>query len=162
VFLSTFFLVGAASAQAPSVNHLIPPKNEEAKRESARDVAVLEQTIDRVGRAFEEGSPEELDSLLSDQKIHLSLKARGEEAGYYGRSQVKFIFARLFRERKTDSFTYDPREIEVSGEKSAQFRAKWNYMVLDADEVVTEHLRFELERGARGIWRISEIRTQAR
>ncbi len=155
-------------SQSPTVQRLIGVKNEENRRGGGReeaDLAPLSSTIDRVERAFESGDADELDQCLSEKKIYLSLKAHGEEAGYYGKSQVKFMLAKLFRERKTDSFTYDPGQVEVSRGDNAAFRAKWNYVGPEADDVVTEELRFRLDRskGPGGDdWRVSEIRAQNR
>jgi hypothetical protein len=70
---------------------------------------------------------------------------------------------KLFRERKTDSFSYDKADIEVSSSETAAFRAEWTYLAREADAVVTEQLRFKLDRaeGPEGDdWRVSEIRTQ--
>jgi hypothetical protein len=152
-----------ARAQAPatSLRHLISATKEEAKSEDDSGTELLGKTIGRVGRAFENGDADALEECLVSRKVYLSLRSRGDETGYYGRSQVKFMFDKLFRERKTDSFTYDPIDVEVSGDGTAHFRADWSYMVLDEDDVVTEHLRFRLER-TKDEWRISEIRAQSR
>jgi hypothetical protein len=72
------------------------------------------------------------------------------------------MLAKLFRERRTDSFTYDPEDFEVSSGESAAFRAEWSYLVLDADDVVTEQLRFKLDRTKGDDWLVSEIRAQSR
>jgi hypothetical protein len=156
-------LAEQARAQNPatSLKHLISAKKEESKSDNDGDADSLGKTIDRVGQAFEVGDAEALEDCLVPRKVYLSLRSRGDEAGYYGRSQVKFMFAKLFRERKTDSFIYDPVDVEVSGDGTAHFRADWSYMVLDEDDVVTEHLRFRLER-TKDDWRISEIRAQSR
>jgi len=155
-------LANEAQAQNPatSLQHLISAKKGEAPPERNEDAEFLGKTIDRVGRAFEVGDADALEDCLVSRKVYLSLRSRGDEAGYYGRSQVKFMFAKLFRERKTDSFVYDPVDVEVSGDGTAHFRADWSYMVLDEDDVVTEHLRFRLER-TKDDWRISEIRAQS-
>ncbi len=155
-------LANEAQAQNPatSLQHLISAKKGEAPPERNEDAEFLGKTIDRVGRAFEVGDADALEDCLVSRKVYLSLRSRGDEAGYYGRSQVKFMFAKLFRERKTDSFIYDPVDVEVSGDGTAHFRADWSYMVLDEDDVVTEHLRFRLER-TKDDWRISEIRAQS-
>jgi hypothetical protein len=170
ILLVGLFFSGLSLGQTPSVQRLVSAKNEETRRGSKEqeDVEHLSRTIDRVERAFEAGDPDELEGCLSEKRIYLSLKARGEEAGYYGRSQVKFMLAKLFRERRTDSFTYDPEDIEVSRGESAAFRAEWSYLAVEVDDVVTEQLRFKLER-AKGPedpkgddWRVSEIRAQSR
>lgn len=168
--LAGLLFSGLSQGQTPSVQRLISAKNEENKRdgEVPKDVQYLSRTITRVGRAFEAGDPDELEKCLSEKRIYLSLRARGEEAGYYGRSQVKFMLAKLFRERRTDSFTYDPEDIEVEGGGSAAFRAEWSYVPPEADDVVTEQLRFKLDRTkspagpAEYDWRVSEIRAQSR
>jgi hypothetical protein len=72
------------------------------------------------------------------------------------------MLAKLFRERRTDSFTYDPEDIEVSRGESAMFRAEWSYLAVEADDVVTEQLRFKLDRAKGDDWRVSEIRAQSR
>ncbi len=155
---------GFTLGQTPSVQRLISVKNEENRRGSNEkgDVGLLSRTIDRVERAFEAGDPDELEECLSEKKIFLSLKAHGAEAGYYGRSQVKFMLAKLFRERRTDAFTYDPEDVEISSGENALFRAQWSYVPLEANEVVTEHLRFKLDRAKGDDWRVSEIRAQSR
>lgn len=170
ILLVGLFFSGLCLGQTPSVKRLISAKNEENRRSSKgqEDIAHLSKTIDRVERAFEAGDPDELEQCLSEKRIYLSLKARGEEAGYYGRSQVKHMLAKLFRERRTDSFTYDPEDVEVSRGESAAFRAEWSYLAFEADDVVTEQLRFKLDRvkGPEGPksddWRVSEIRAQSR
>ncbi len=170
ILLVGLFFSGLSLGQTPSVQRLISAKNEENRKGSKEqeDVERLSRTIDRVERAFEAGDPDELEQCLSEKRIFLSLKAHGEEAGYYGRSQVKFMLAKLFRERRTDSFTYHPEDIEVSRGESAAFRAEWSYLAVEADDVVTEQLRFKLDRakGLKGpeadVWRVSEIRAQSR
>jgi len=170
ILLVGLLFSGWCLGQTPSVQRLISAKNEENRRGSKEqeDVEHLSRTIDRVERAFEAGDPDELEQCLSEKRIYLSLKARGEEAGYYGKSQVKHMLAKLFRERKTDSFTYDPEEIEVTRGENAAFRAEWSYLALEADDFVTEQLRFKLDRakgpdGPEGdTWRVSEIRAQSR
>jgi hypothetical protein len=163
ILLVGLLFSGLSLGQTPSVQRLISAKNEESKRSrNPADFERLSRTITQVGRAFEAGDPDELERCLSEKRIYLSLRARGEEAGYYGRSQVKFMLAKLFRERKTDSFTYDPEDFEVSSGESAGFRAEWSYLVLDADDVVTEQLRFKLDRTKSDDWLVSEIRAQSR
>jgi hypothetical protein len=159
--LTSFVLAGlllssGALAQNPSVRRLIDAEN----RPAAKTPASLGRTVDRVGRAFEAEDSREIERCLSEPKVYLSLKPGGE--GYFGSSQAKFILDRLFNERRTDSFTYNPREIEVSDGASAHFRAEWSYVPVEASDVVTEELRFKLDRVSRDEWRVSEIRAQSR
>src|SRR3972149_2515328 len=136
ILLVGLFFSGLCLGQTPSVQRLISAKNEENRGGSKEqeDVEHLSRTIDRVERAFEAGDPDELEQCLSEKRIYLSIKARREEAGYYGRSQVKFMLAKLFRERRTDSFSYDPEDIEVSGRENAAFRAAGSYLAVEVDE----------------------------
>jgi hypothetical protein len=153
-----------ALGQTPSVQRLISPKTEKSLRSSSEreDLGRLTQTIDRVERAFEAGDTDELEPCLSEKRIYLSLRARGEEAGYYGRSQVKFMLDKLFQERRKRTFSYDPEDVEILHEGSARFRAEWSYVEFEADDVVTEHLRFKLDRATGDDWRVSEIRAHNR
>jgi hypothetical protein len=59
----------------------------------------------------------------------------------------------------TDAFTYDRTDVEDSGDGGASFRADWTYVTPDEDEIVTERLRFKLER-TKNDWQVSEIRAQ--
>ncbi|MGH9391824.1 MAG: hypothetical protein ACRD1Z_19660, partial [Vicinamibacteria bacterium] len=128
ILLVGLLLPGICLGQTPSVQRLVSAKNEESKRGSKGqdDVTHLSRTIDRVERAFVAGDPDALEECLSEKRIYLSLKARGAEAGYYGRSQVKFMLAKLFRERRTDSFSHVPEDVEVFRGESALFRAEWS------------------------------------
>jgi hypothetical protein len=163
-----FSTMAAAQTPSPSIKRLISAKNEETRRgsEAKDDLEHLSRTATRVERAFENGDADELEACLSEKRIYVSLKAGGEEAGYYGRSQVRHMVDKLFRERRTDSFSYDPADIDISGRGSAAFRAEWTYLAREADAVVTEQLRFKLDRaegpdGPDGNdWRVSEIRSQ--
>jgi hypothetical protein len=160
-----FSTLAVGQTQSPSIKRLISAKNEETRRGSGakEDVEHLTRTADRVERAFEDGDASELEACLSEKRIYVSLKAHGEEAGYYGRSQVRHMVDKLFRERRTDSFSYDPADLEVSSRERAEFRAEWTYLAREADDVVTEQLRFKLDRaeGSDGDgWRVSEIRAQ--
>jgi hypothetical protein len=154
---------GSAASQnpAPTLIHLLDAGEKDIRREPADDDEGLFRIIDRLGGAFETGDSDRLESCLLPGKVYLSLKSRQEEAGYYGKSQVRFMFSKIFRERKTDSFLYAADEIEFTGKESAYVRADWSYSVLDQDDIVTEHLRFKLDRGKNG-WSVSEIRTQYR
>jgi len=129
----------------------------------AAATAEIERTMNRVGLAFERGDVDVLEDSLAPRKIHISLKAQGEDAGYKGRPQIKFMFARLFDERHTERFEYDSSNIELArNESGARYvRAEWTYVLLDEDDVVTEPLRFGLVPTKAG-WRVVEIVAGAR
>src|SRR3989304_582926 len=129
ILLVGLFFSGLSLGQTPSVQPLISAKNEETRRGSKEleDVEHLSRTIDRVERAFEAGDSDELEGCLSEKRIYLSLKARGEEAGYYGRGQVKFMLAKLSRGRRTDSFTSGQDNPAVCRGEGGAFRAEWSY-----------------------------------
>ena len=152
-------LAAPAGFAQPKPNQSIKQLVNTRKSEDIKNDRLLGSTIDRIGRAFEKGDPDALEECLVSRKVYLSLKAGGDETGYYGRSQVKFMFARLFRERKTDAFTYDRTDVDDSGDGGASFRADWSYVTPDQDEIVTERLRFKLER-SKNDWQVSEIRAQ--
>jgi hypothetical protein len=167
ILLAGVLFSSGSSAQTPSMRRLISAKNEETRHgpKASEDLSQVARTIGRVERAFEAGDSDQIEPCLSEKRIYLSLKARGEEAGYYGRSQVKHMLGRLFRERRTDSFTYRPEDIELSRDDSAAFRAEWSYVPAETDDIVTEELRFKLDRARSpdgDDWLVSEIRAQSR
>jgi hypothetical protein len=134
------------------------------ERESAEDIddddVLVEETINRLGRAFDAGNAQTLESCLvtGKRKIYLALEIDEPQPGHYGPGQVRHIFGRLFRGLETRSFVYDSREItRQSG--AAVFRADWTYVVLDTDELVTERLQFKLDAND---WRVFEIRAASR
>lgn len=135
------------------------------ERDLAEDIdedVLVEETINRLGRAFDAGDAETLESCLvtGKRKIYLALEIDAPQPGHYGPGQIRHIFGRLFRELETRSFEYDSREIRrQSG--GAVFRADWTYVALDTDEIVTERLQFKLEKDA-GDWRVFEIRAASR
>src|SRR3972149_9937912 len=108
ILLVGLFFSGLCLGQTPSVQRLISAKNEENRRGSKEqeDVERLSRTIDRVERAFEAGDPDELEQCLSEKRIYLSLKARREEAGYYGRSEGKSMLPRLLHSGTTAAFPH--------------------------------------------------------
>lgn len=143
------------------LKHLVEAaENERVEEDHARHDE-LASTIARIRNAIETENAGALEKCMIPRKIYLALGTRADEVGYYGRSQVKFMFGKLFRERQTRSFTYDAGDIEAESDDSAHFHAAWTYVVLDEDDVVNESLRFKLERSG-GDWRITEIRAAAR
>lgn len=131
-------------------------------REEIEEHHLLDETINRLGRAFELRDPEALESCLvtGKRRIYLALDIDEQRRRHYGPGQVRHIFGRLFRDIETRSFVYDSSEIEhQSG--GAVFRADWTYVVLDTDEVVTERLQFKLEQSAND-WRVYDIRAASR
>jgi hypothetical protein len=167
--MSWLFMAGicfastASESQDPPryLKHFIEATEKRASDEDIERDGALEAVIAKIGNAIETEDANELDELTARRKIYVALGTRSDEAGYYGRAQVKFMFEKLFRERQTRSFTYDSREIEPTSDDGAYFRAAWTYAVLDEDEVVTTSLRFRLER-AGDDWRITEIRSAPR
>lgn len=167
ILLAGLLFSSSSPAQTPSMRRLLSASNEETRRgaKANEDLSRVARAIGRVERAFEAGDSDEIESCLSEKRIYLSLRTRGEEAGYYGRSQVKHMLGKLFRERRTDSFTYRPEDIELSRDDGAGFRAEWSYVPAEADDVVTEELRFKLDRSRSpdgDDWLVSEIRAQSR
>jgi hypothetical protein len=165
ILLAGLFFPAASDAQDPTVQRLLTPKRfaSRAGSEENVDPGPVERAVERLERAFENGDAGELERCLSEKRIYLSLKARGEEPGYYGPSQVKFIFDRLFSARKNASFDYRKEDIEISSRERAELRAEWSYSATGGDGMVREDLRFHLDRDRDGgDWRVSEIRSQSR
>lgn len=121
----------------------------------------LNVTISAVRSSFIDRDTDRLASCVGNKKVYLSLKLRTGEAGYYTRSQVHFIFDKMFRDHRTRSFEYSPSDITISEEGRAFVRSEWTYVVLGSDTVVTENLRFLFEKEKDG-WQISEIKASSR
>ena len=118
----------------------------------------LRRAIERIVSAFEAGDASAVEDCLLRSPIFFTLKAKGDQKGFFGPSQIKFMFERLFEERETRGFTYDSERLGLARDASVSFRADWTYVVLDEDELATELLRFKMERSGKD-WRISEIRS---
>jgi len=134
----------------------------EETKDLETDVRV-DATLDHVGSSFRRGDADELEACLvtGKRKIYLALEIDDDtQPGHYGPGQVRHIFGRLFREIETRSFNYDATDLERRG-GVATFRADWTYIVVDTDELVTERLQFELEKG-KSDWRIYEIHASSR
>jgi hypothetical protein len=140
-------------------NHI--EEEEAPTAEDIRSKDELREPIGRIGAAFEAGNASELEDCLVRSRIFLSLRAKGDQKGFFGPSQIKFMFDRLFEQRETRAFTYDSKELDFARDGSVSFEATWTYVLLDEDELVTELLRFKMERSGDD-WRVSEIRSTPR
>ena len=139
--------------------YLSAHEEEEApKPVDVRSEGDLRKAIGRIVSAFEAGDASDVEDSLVRSRIFLSLRAKGDQKGFFGPSQIKFMFEKLFEERETRDFTYDSEELDFARDGSVSFRATWTYVVLDEDELVTELLRFKMERSGND-WRVSEIRS---
>lgn len=127
----------------------------------ARKDEQLNRVIGEVRVSFMERDAEELADCFGEGKVYLSLKSRTGETGYYTKSQLQFIFDRMFQELRTRAFEYSSSDISIPDENRAHFRSEWTYVVLGSDSLVTEHLHFTLVREKDG-WRISEIKASSR
>jgi hypothetical protein len=120
----------------------------------------LSLTIDAVKSAFIERDAEKLAGCLGSMKVYVSLKSRMKESGYYTRSQLQFMFDKIFSDLRTRSFEYAPKDI-IAADDRANLRSEWTYVALGSEKVVTEslHLTFEKEKDG---WGISEIKASSR
>ena len=134
-----------------NIKRLMPASN--AKRDDG-----LQETIHRVRQSFQEQEAARLESCFATKKVFVSLRSKEAEAGYYTRSQLHFIFEKVFRDIQTRSFNYSPSDVTVSGDGRAFFRSQWTYKVMGSDTAVTELLHFSLEK-ENGDWRIFELKS---
>ena len=118
-------------------------------------------TIGSVRVAFMERDTDKLAGIIGKKKAYVAIKSRMEEPGYYTGSQVHFIFDKMFRDLRTRSFEYTPRDIKSLDKGRASFRPEWTYVVLGSDKVVTERLHFVFEKEKHG-WSISEIKASSK
>ena len=164
LFAVALVSAAAANAQEPKFLKSLVKSTESNKTESSEvDVdADITETMNRIALAFEEGDAELLESCLvtGKRRVFFSLDAGEHEPGHYGRDQVKFMLDDVFNDVQTKSFRFDTRDLS-SRSARASFRAEWTYMSMDADETVTEFLRFRLER-TKEDWRIVEVRSVSR
>jgi hypothetical protein len=149
-------LVGAgiAGSESQILKRLAP------KAEARKDTG-LDRAIEKVRKSFLERDTDRLEDCFGNRKVYVSLRSRTREAGYYTRSQLHFIFDKVFRDLQTRSFEYSPRDITISDDGRAYFGAEWTYVVLGADMPVIEQLRFVFEK-EKDRWLISEIKTSSR
>ena len=148
-------LTGAtASAQVVSPYKRLVPKTDEPKLDSE-----LTRTLGALRGAFLSRDADQLARALADKKIFLSLRAA--ETGYYTRSQIRFIFQKMFREMRTQSFGYAREDVAVSDEGRAFVRTDWTYTATGAETPVTERLLFAFEK-EQASWNVSEIKAAPR
>ena len=117
--------------------------------------------IEQVRSSFMERDTKKLARTIGKRKVYLSLKSRKSETGYYTKSQLQFIFDKMFKDLRTKSFDYSTRDITISDDNHANIRAEWTYVTLGSDTVVTEHLHFVFVKET-SEWRISEIKASSR
>ena len=106
--LGLLFLVGPASAgsdyRGEQILKRLAPKVE-PRKDTGLDLA-----IQRVRDSFVERDTAKLEDCFGNRKVYVSLQSRTRESGYYTRSQLHFIFDKVFRDLRTRSFEYTPRE----------------------------------------------------
>jgi len=134
-----------------AIKRLVPEST--AKRDDG-----LQETIHRVRQSFQDQEAAQLESCFATKKVFVSLRSKEAEAGYYTRSQLHFIFEKVFRDLQTRSFNYSPSDVTVSGDGRAFFRSQWTYKVMGSDTTVTELLHFSLEK-EKNDWRIFELKS---
>jgi len=149
-----------AVPKTPGAQGVQPSRRLIAPDGAAQIEESLSRTLTQVRRSFVDQDIGRLTGCLGEKKAFLSIKPRSD-AGYYTRSQIHFIFEKVFRDLKTRSFDFSPRDLTVSEEGRAFLRAEWTYLVSGAETPVTERLHFAFEK-ERGGWVISEIKAALR
>jgi hypothetical protein len=134
-----------------SIKRLVPASS--SKRDDG-----LQETIHRVRQSFQNQQADQLEACFATKKVFISLRSKETEAGYYTRSQLHFIFDKVFRDLQTRSFNYSPSDVTVSRDGRAYFRSQWTYKVMGSDTTVTELLHFSLEK-ENDDWRIFELKS---
>jgi len=145
----------AKGAQAVSPFKRLAPKPDETATDEA-----LRHTLSNIRAAFLTQNTDRLADSLTDTKVFLSLRSAATEPGFYTRSQMRFIFQRMFRELRTKTFGYSPDDLDVSDGR-AFVRTEWTYTPTGADAPVTERLLFSLEKDQNS-WVVCEIKAAPR
>lgn len=121
----------------------------------------LNESIEQVRSSFLERDTKKLARTVGKGKVYLSLKSRRSETGYYTKSQLQFIFDKMFQDLRTRSFDYSSRDVTISEDNRADVPSEWTYVTLGSDTVVTEHLHILFVK-EKDEWRISEIKASSR
>ena len=119
--------------------------------------AALWSRLRRLESAFRQGDATAIRlASPTSGKIRLDLPPWTDGPCSYGPGQVQGVFAQVFADRRTHTFSFPKEEVEVSREGTAFARGRW---VWDppAGERATETLVFSL-RSEGGDWRVQEIR----
>jgi hypothetical protein len=153
-------LGGAGWAQVPMPQERLNLKRLSMDARARKDEG-LNLTIDTVRSAFLERDTDKIAGCLGSRKVYVSLKSLMKESGYYTRSQLKFIFDKMFQDLRTRSFEYSPKDIIQLDDERAHFGSEWTYMAFGSDKVVTENLHFSLEKEKDG-WQIFEIKASSK
>ena len=164
-FLTLACLLGSLVFPSGAIGASPPQESLRLKRFTPEDEPPQDQEllrmIQKVKRSFLERDAAQLEDCFGSSKIFVSLKTSAGNPGYYTRSQVHFIFDKLFRDVATRTFRYSPRDVSISKDDRAFLRSEWTYVVLDSDSLVTEHMHFSFEKENEG-WRISEVKASSR
>lgn len=145
---------------APGARGVQPSRRLIAPDAAAKIEENLSRTLTQVRRSFVDQDVDRLTGCLGEKKAFLSIKPRSE-AGYYTRSQIHFIFEKIFRDLRTRSFDFSREDLTVSEEGRAFLRAEWTYLPSSSETPVTERLHFAFEKEREG-WVISEIKAALR
>jgi len=103
--LATVALMAAVVCSAFPASAAPNPLPPDASEDDSSVDSQVKAAMDLISRAFRTGNAELLASVLPREgKVFLSLTSVGNEAGYYGRGQIYFIFQRIFSLQKTVHF----------------------------------------------------------
>jgi len=109
-----------------------------------------------VWSAFAQGDAAELKPILdSDGKTYVSLPGLSDEQGYFGASQVYYVFRDIYAR-----VVCDDAKIESAGKKDdvAYFRITWSYTRKDSGEKGQAVLLITLEGGS-GSYVLTDVRS---
>lgn len=119
-----------------------------------------ERSMELIARAFRTRSVDPLTSILPPEgKVYLSLRSVGGEAGYFGRSQVYFIFKKIFSQYETVSFEIRSQRDDLgaaSSSRQAYCTGVWTYRSNDGRGGEVQ-IHFVLT-STQGRWSLVQIR----
>ena len=136
---------------------LVPgPVAHASAQDSGEDA--LWSRLRRLENAFRQGDATAL-RLASpgSGKVRLDLSPWTDGPTSYGPGQLQGVFAQVFDERRTHTFSFPRQDVSVSREGTAFARGRWVWAPPAGDRQTVETLVFSL-RSEGGDWRVQEIR----
>jgi hypothetical protein len=93
----------------------------------------------------------------SSGKVRVDLPPWTDGPTSYGPGQVQGVFAQVFADRRTHTFSFPREDVSLSREGTAFARGRWVWVPPAGDRQSSETLVFSL-RSEGGDWRVQEIR----
>ena len=135
-----------------------PGQKEKQVRELPSEVKSPQSVFRRLERAWKNADAKSISSMVGKKKAFIHIRGAGDSGGFYSRSQVFYLFKRMFKEYRQLKFEFVKFHNLERPDRRVYAIAYRSCRIMRSDKVFQDKVYITLGREGRD-WVVTEIKT---